>query len=63
MRRNWAIADQDILVNVSGHKVTLSGTVTSWYQKDEAARIAWGAPGVWTVDNELVIEYDYELAD
>ncbi len=63
MRRNWAIADQDILVKVSGHNVTLSGTVTSWYQKDEAGRIAWGAPGVWTVDNELVIEYDYELAD
>ncbi len=63
MRRNWAIADQDILVKVSGHKVTLSGTVTSWYQKDEAARIAWNAPGVWTVDNELVIAYDYEVID
>jgi osmotically-inducible protein OsmY len=63
MRRNWAIADQDILVKVTDHKVTLSGTVSSWYQKDEAARIAWGAPGVWTVDNELVIEYDYELVD
>ena len=63
MRRNWAIGDQDILVKVSGHKVTLSGTVNSWHQKDEAARTAWNAPGVWTVENDLVIEYDYELVD
>ena len=63
MRRNGAIGDQDILVKVSGHKVTLSGTVNSWYQKNEAARTAWNAPGVWTVENDLVIEYDYELVD
>ena len=63
MRRNWAIGDQDILVKVSGHKVTLSGTVNSLHQKDVAARTAWNAPGVWTVENNLVIEYDYELVD
>jgi osmotically-inducible protein OsmY len=63
MRRNWAIGNQAILVKVTGHKVTLSGKVNSWYQKDEAARIAWNAPGVWSVDNELVIEYDYEVVD
>jgi len=32
--------------------------VDSWYQKDEASRIAWNAPGVWNVENELVVEYD-----
>jgi osmotically-inducible protein OsmY len=58
LRRNWSIDDQDIDVNVSGHKVTLTGTVDSWYQKDEAARIAYNAPSVWTVDNDLVIEYN-----
>ena len=57
LRRNWSINDRDIIVTVSGNKVTLTGRVSSWYQKTEAARIAWNAPGVWTVDNELVVEY------
>lgn len=60
--RNWAINDQDIQVIVSGHKVILKGTVSSFYEKDEAERIAFNAPGVWAVDNDLVIEYDYSLA-
>jgi osmotically-inducible protein OsmY len=63
LRRNWSIDDKNITVKVSGHKVTLTGTVNSWYQKDEAARITWNAPGVWSVDNELIVEYQYELAD
>jgi len=63
LKRNWSINEKDITVKVSGHKVTLTGMVNSWYQKDEAGRIAWNAPGVWTVNNELVIEYDYELVD
>lgn len=55
--RNWSIDDKDIQVEVSGNRVTLNGTVHSFYQKDEAERIAWNAPGVWTVDNELFIDY------
>ncbi len=58
LRRNWSIDDEDIEVKVSGNKVTLNGTVNSFYQRDEAERIARKAPGVWTVDNELVIDYD-----
>jgi osmotically-inducible protein OsmY len=59
LRRNWSINDRDIIVKVSGNKVTLSGRVNSWYQKTEAARIAWNAPGIWAVDNELVVESAY----
>ncbi len=58
LARNWAIDDEDIQVGVIGNRVTLNGTVDSVYQKDEAGRIAWNAPGVWSVDNELVIDYD-----
>jgi osmotically-inducible protein OsmY len=54
--RNWSINNLDIQVKVAGTKVILNGTVFSVYQKDEAARIAWNAPGVWNVDNEIVIE-------
>jgi osmotically-inducible protein OsmY len=57
--RNWSINEDDIQVNVSANRVTLTGIVDSMYQKNEAGRLAWNAPGVWSVDNELVIEYDY----
>lgn len=57
LKRNWSLFDRDIRVSVSGHRATLSGTVASWYQKDEAARLAWKAPGVWSVGNELAVEY------
>jgi osmotically-inducible protein OsmY len=60
--RNWSLHDRNIQVAVSGTKVTLTGTVDSWFQKTEAARIAWKAPGVWSVDNKLVVEYAYEMA-
>lgn len=63
LERNWSINADDIKVKVSGTKVTLTGTVTSWYQKDEAARIAWKTPGIWTVENELEVEYDYSMVD
>ncbi len=56
-RNWWSMNNSDIMVKVSGNEVTLTGTVKSWYQKGEAARIAWNAPGVRTVDNELVVAY------
>ena len=56
LMRNWAIKDKDIQVKVTGSKVILKGIVHSLYQKEQAGRIAWNAPGVLTLDNELVIE-------
>jgi osmotically-inducible protein OsmY len=56
--RNWSIDDGDIDVKVSANKVTLTGVVHSFYARDEAERIAWNAPGVYNVDNELVIDND-----
>nr|WP_299416055.1 BON domain-containing protein [uncultured Emticicia sp.] len=58
LTRNWSISEQDIDVKVLGNKVTLNGTVDSYYQRDEAGRIAWNAPGVISVDNELVVEFN-----
>lgn len=59
--RSWSVDDSDIEVSVSGTTVTLKGTVTSWYQKEEAGRIAWNTPGIWHVKNELVVDYYYAL--
>ena len=61
--RSWSIDDSDIKVAVSGTTVTLSGTVNSWYQKEEAGRIAWNTPGIWHVKNELVVDYYFEFAE
>ena len=55
--RNWSINDQGIEVTDTGSRVTLTGSVHSLYQKDEADRIAWNAPGVCVVDNDLLIDY------
>ncbi len=56
LRRNWSINADHVQVAVEGSKVTLSGTVDAWYQRNEAERIAWNAPGVKTVNNNLVVE-------
>lgn len=57
LKRNWSLVNKEIHVKVSDHAATLTGTVNSWYQKEEAGHIAWGAPGVWTVDNQLAVEW------
>jgi len=61
LRRSASINDDDIHITVSGTAVTLTGTVKSWYQRDEAETIVWNAPGVWTVVNNLIVEYDFDL--
>jgi osmotically-inducible protein OsmY len=57
MMRNWSLANLGVQVQVAGNRVMLNGIVHSLYQKEEAERIAWNTPGVWTVENQLIIEY------
>jgi osmotically-inducible protein OsmY len=45
-----------IKVKISKSKVTLTGMVCTLLQKGEAEKIAWKAVGVWSVENELVID-------
>lgn len=63
LARNWSIREEDINVRVVKNKVILTGTVGSWYEKDEAARQAWKAPGVEIVYNELIVEHYPAVAD
>jgi osmotically-inducible protein OsmY len=56
LKLNWCMDGQDVRVSVLGKTITLNGVVNSYYQKEEAERIAWNAPGVNTVVNELAIE-------
>lgn len=56
LKSHVALDVSDIIVAVSDCDVMLKGSVDTWYQKELAGRIAWKAPGVVTVTNELVIE-------
>jgi osmotically-inducible protein OsmY len=62
IHRSWSVDDSDINVSVSGTTVTLTGTVDSWYQKEEAGRIAWKTSGIWHVKNELAVDYEYAFS-
>ncbi|MBA2613592.1 MAG: BON domain-containing protein [Bacteroidetes bacterium] len=59
--RSSSINNKKIQVKVSGNNVRLTGIVDSLFQKEEAARIAWSAPGVISINNELEIKHGDEL--
>jgi osmotically-inducible protein OsmY len=44
-----------ISVDVVGGKVILRGATRTWGEREEAERVAWAAPGVAAVENELVV--------
>jgi osmotically-inducible protein OsmY len=46
---------QRIQVEVNGGTVVLRGTVRSYAEKQEAARVAWSAPGVKAVENQIQV--------
>lgn len=57
-QRNAAVDANAIKIETSGSKVTLYGTVRSWGEKKEAERVAWSAPGVTAVDNQIRIDVE-----
>ncbi|SIQ76143.1 Osmotically-inducible protein OsmY, contains BON domain [Chryseobacterium sp. RU37D] len=56
-----SIDSSEIEVSISGKTVTLKGTVHTWHQKEEAGRIVWKTPGISHVNNELKVDYEYNL--
>jgi len=44
-----------IRVDTEDGKVVLSGSVRSWFEREEAERAAWAAPGVRSVEDRIAI--------
>lgn len=55
LRRSAEIEADNITVSVDAGKVTLTGNVSSWGERDDAERAAWSARGVTSVEDDLVI--------
>ena len=51
--RNAQVDAERITVEVQGSKAVLRGKVRSWAEREEAERVAWLAPGITSVDNQI----------
>ena len=60
IERNKIIGNIAITVEVLDNSVTLKGNVESWFQKNEASRLAWKARGVLEVKNNLHVELEQQ---
>jgi len=56
LKRNAELDAKRIDVQASDGSVTLSGTVHSWVERDDALNAAWSAPGVTTVIDQIRIQ-------
>jgi osmotically-inducible protein OsmY len=61
--RNALLDSNKIKVKTSGNDVTLTGKVRTYAEKEEAERVAWAAPGVFSVDNNIKVEWFWGIMD
>jgi osmotically-inducible protein OsmY len=55
LTRSAEVDARRINVAVTDSKVILSGNVHSWFERDEARRAAWSAPGVKEIDDRIAV--------
>jgi osmotically-inducible protein OsmY len=55
LRRAAEVDASRITVETNGGEVILRGSVRAWAERQEAERAAWAAPGVWKVDNRIIV--------
>lgn len=55
LERSAQIEADDISITTDGGKVTLSGKVHTWYERNLAERTAWSAAGVTQVEDRLTV--------
>ena len=55
LRRRAEVEADQIQVDVSGNKVTLTGTVRTLNERSAAEEAAWATPGVHSVEDRLIV--------
>jgi osmotically-inducible protein OsmY len=55
LKRHAELDAKQIRVEVLDGRVTLTGTVRSWSERQDAERAVWSAPGVTKVEDELAV--------
>jgi osmotically-inducible protein OsmY len=55
LKRSAELDANRIKVETDGDKVILRGSVRSWFEREEAERAAWRAPGVRAVEDDIEI--------
>lgn len=53
--RNANLDANNIMVDTINNRVILKGKVHSWFERNEAEKAAWAAPGVVGVEDELYV--------
>jgi osmotically-inducible protein OsmY len=61
--RNYMLDARKIQVETSGNQVVLRGTVRNNDEREEAERVAWSAPGVYSVDNQVNVKWFWDNTD
>jgi VCBS repeat-containing protein len=61
--RNFLLDARKIQVEATGNKVVLRGTVRNNDEREEAERVAWSAPGVYSVDNQVKVKWFWDNTD
>lgn len=58
-KRSAMLDADEVSVTTNGSKVSLSGDVRTYAEREEAERTAWAAPGVLSVDNNLTVDWSW----
>jgi osmotically-inducible protein OsmY len=56
-QRSALLDAKQIHVEISDNKVILQGKVRNYGEREEAERVAWAAPGVLSVDNQIIMQW------
>lgn len=55
--RNARVDASNVSIEIEESEIILRGTVRSWIEHEEAAKVAWSIPGVTKVENLITVNY------